>query len=140
MIVPDIVVSGGGSGSRRGGARHDRQRGEAVRGDLDGADLPGLAVVAGGHAGLDVGAEAQGVDVVGVGRVQGDGDVAPGVGGDGAAVGLGALDRGAPALGLAIAGAQGRDDGAADDDVLRVILRALVILVVEGHLGSGVAS
>lgn len=51
------------------------------------------------------------------------------MGGHGAAVLLGTLDGGAPALGLAAAGGEGRDDLAVDADGLGVVAAGVVELV-----------
>lgn len=55
------------------------------------------------------------------------------MGGDGATGLVGALDRGAPALGLAVAGRQGRDDLAVEQDGLGVVASAVVVLVCSGR-------
>lgn len=60
------------------------------------------------------------------------------MGGDGTAACVSTFDGGTPALGVAIGCRQGRDDGATDNDVLRVVARRVVILVVEGDGCAGV--
>lgn len=133
----DGSVAGGGGGGAAAIGLDDLEGGKVKGGDLDGADGPGDAVVVGAHGTDDVLADGEGVDVAGVGARQGDGDVGPGVGGDEAAVLLGALDGGAEALGLAVAGGQGGDDGAAEVDGLGVVAGAVVVEVVEGQGLSG---
>lgn len=113
--------------------RH-RLRAEGELGDLEGTDLPGLATVAGGHGAGDTLTQAQGLVVAGISSVEDDLGVGPLVGGHGAAVLLGALDRGAPALGLAAAGRQGRDDLAVDADGLGVVAAGIVELVCKVNM------
>ena len=57
--------------------RVDLRLSEGELGDLDGGDGPGLAVVAGRHLTGDTFALGNGVDVVGVSRVEGDLGVGP---------------------------------------------------------------
>lgn len=116
---------GGGSGVRS----NDLKGGEVEGGDLDGADGPGDATVIGGHRALDVLADGEGVDVVGVSAGQNDGDVGPGVGGDETAVLLSALDGGTETQSVAVAGGQGRDDVAGQVDSLGVVAGGVVVLV-----------
>lgn len=108
--------------------RH-RLRAEGELGDREGADLPGLATVAGGHGAGDALTQAQGLVVAGISGVEDDLGVGPLVGGHGTAVLGGTLDGGAPALGLAAAGGQGRDDLAVDADGLGVVAAGVVELV-----------
>lgn len=108
--------------------RH-RLRAEGELGDREGADLPGLATVAGGHGAGDALTQAQGLVVAGISRVEDDLGVGPLVGGHGAAVLGGTLDGGAPALGLAAAGGEGRDDLTVDADGLGVVAAGVVELV-----------